>query len=298
MDFGFYRNFITIAEAGSLTAAARKLAVAQPALTAQAKTLEQYYGAKLIRTSRRKRALELTEAGEVFFAKAKQICNAKDNLALDMLNFSKKAESTLRFGVSPAKCDFFISRYLLPFIALCPNVSYQFHSEIVELQTVHISSGSLDFAFANAPLPVPQLYSLCRRRLEYFYAVYARKSSPVRNAADPLPLAELSELPVCCTYGNYPLLRKVCAKYGFTPKIRFITNTFAAALDFARRDGSVAILNLMPEEEVEGCVKLRLDNGDLRFEQTLYWLATEKLSPVARPFLEFCRERNEEDVEA
>ncbi|MCD8175316.1 MAG: hypothetical protein LUD41_05210 [Phascolarctobacterium sp.] len=29
-------------------------------------------------------------------------------------------------------------------------------------------------------------------------------------------------------------------------------------------------------------MKLRLDDGDLRFEQTLYWLATEKLSPVAR----------------
>lgn len=298
MDFEFYRNFITIAETGSLTAAAQKLAVVQPALTAQIKTLEQYYGAKLVRTGRGKRTLELTEAGEAFFAKAKQICSAEDSLALDMLNFSKKAESTLRFGVSPAKCDFFISRYLLPFTALYPNVSYQFHAEIVELQTAHISSGSLDFAFSNAPLPAPHFYSICRGRREYFYAVCAEGSSRIKNAADPLPVTELSELPLCCTYGNYPLLRKACAKHGFTPKIRLIANTFAAALAFARRDGSVVILNLMPEEEVEGCIKLKLSDSDLHFEQALYWLADEKLSPVARQFLEFYKERNKEDIEA
>ena len=50
MDFEFYRNFITVAETGNLTTASKKLALAQPALSAQIKTLEHYYGAKLIQT--------------------------------------------------------------------------------------------------------------------------------------------------------------------------------------------------------------------------------------------------------
>ena len=45
MDFEFYRNFITVAETGNLTTASKKLALAQPALSAQIKTLEHYYGA-------------------------------------------------------------------------------------------------------------------------------------------------------------------------------------------------------------------------------------------------------------
>ena len=40
MDFEFYRNFITVAETGNLTTASKKLALAQPALSAQIKTLE------------------------------------------------------------------------------------------------------------------------------------------------------------------------------------------------------------------------------------------------------------------
>ena len=57
MDFEFYRNFITVAETGNLTTASKKLALAQPALSAQIKTLEHYYGAKLIQTARGKRSL-------------------------------------------------------------------------------------------------------------------------------------------------------------------------------------------------------------------------------------------------
>ena len=37
MDFEFYRNFITVAETGNLTTASKKLALAQPALSAQTK---------------------------------------------------------------------------------------------------------------------------------------------------------------------------------------------------------------------------------------------------------------------
>lgn len=90
MDFEFYRNFITVAETGNLTTASKKLALAQPALSAQIKTLEHYYGAKLIQTARGKRQLTLTEAGEAFLGKARQICRTEETILLDMQSFNKK----------------------------------------------------------------------------------------------------------------------------------------------------------------------------------------------------------------
>lgn len=77
MDFEFYRNFITVAETGNLTTAAKKLSLAQPALSAQIKTLEQYYGTPLVKTARGKRQLLLTEAGTAFLDKARQICRTE-----------------------------------------------------------------------------------------------------------------------------------------------------------------------------------------------------------------------------
>lgn len=121
MDFEFYRNFITVAETGNLTTASKKLALAQPALSAQIKTLEHYYGAKLIQTARGKRQLTLTEAGEAFLGKARQICRTEETILLDMQSFNKKASGTLRFSVSPAKSTFFINTYLRPFAAAIPK---------------------------------------------------------------------------------------------------------------------------------------------------------------------------------
>ena len=91
MDFEFYRNFITVAETGNLTTASKKLALAQPALSAQIKTLEHYYGAKLIQTARGKRQLTLTEAGEAFLGKARQICHTEETILLDMKSFRHTA---------------------------------------------------------------------------------------------------------------------------------------------------------------------------------------------------------------
>lgn len=41
MNIEYYRNFIAIVEAGSISAAAKRVAVAQPALSNQLKTLQK-----------------------------------------------------------------------------------------------------------------------------------------------------------------------------------------------------------------------------------------------------------------
>ena len=54
MNLQYYFNFVTIVEEGSLTAAAKKLRIAQPALSNQVKAMEQKYGTRLFfRGSRR-----------------------------------------------------------------------------------------------------------------------------------------------------------------------------------------------------------------------------------------------------
>ena len=71
MDFAFYRNFITVAETGNLSAAAKRLGIVQPALSAQMKAIERNYGVQLFKMQRGKRHIELTEAGETFLQQAR-----------------------------------------------------------------------------------------------------------------------------------------------------------------------------------------------------------------------------------
>ena len=69
MELRHLRYFAGVAEALSFTHAARKLRVAQPALSRQIRQLEEEVGARLLERDRR--TVRLTEAGRVFLAEAR-----------------------------------------------------------------------------------------------------------------------------------------------------------------------------------------------------------------------------------
>ena len=80
MNIEYYRNFIAIVEAGSISAAAKRVAVAQPALSNQLKTLQKKFGTPLLNLKRGGHTVELTEAGCILYNKAKYICSTEDNI--------------------------------------------------------------------------------------------------------------------------------------------------------------------------------------------------------------------------
>jgi DNA-binding transcriptional LysR family regulator len=71
LDWTSLRDFLAVAEAGSLSGAAQRLAVSQPTLTRRMAALEQRLRAELFR--RTPRGVELTEAGESILQPARQM---------------------------------------------------------------------------------------------------------------------------------------------------------------------------------------------------------------------------------
>ncbi len=69
------RAFLAVTEEGSFTAAARKLGVSQPAVSAQISALEEVLGCSLLV---RGAVLQLTPAGETFRDYARRIQQAYD----------------------------------------------------------------------------------------------------------------------------------------------------------------------------------------------------------------------------
>ena len=69
MDMEYYRNFIAIVEAGSLSAASKRVHVAQPALSNQLKLLQKKFGTQLVNIRRGVHNIELTNAGCIFITK-------------------------------------------------------------------------------------------------------------------------------------------------------------------------------------------------------------------------------------
>lgn len=288
MDFEFYRNFITVAETGNLTAAANKLALAQPALTNQIKTLEKHYGIKLIETSRGKRNITLTEAGTDFLEKARQMCEHEENITIDMQNYKQDTDGKLRFAVSYGVVPIFFKNYLQPFSKKYPKITFRLHEIPTNEQLVAVREGIVDFAYANAPMPIMENITCKKLNLENFYVVYKKKNNLNFHPQHPVKLTDLKNVPIGTNYGCYSLLRELCQKNNFIPKITFISNNGSISIQFAENGNCVAIAsNSCCQPLPKDLEKTLIKDKDFQFEQTLFWSNIHKQTTAAKLFLKF-----------
>src|SRR6516162_2771602 len=90
--------FDAVVRYGGFSRAAERLRVAQPAVSAQIKQLETELGATLLqRTTRR---VTLTEAGEVFLARARQALEQLDRARADLDELSTVQRGRVRIGAT------------------------------------------------------------------------------------------------------------------------------------------------------------------------------------------------------
>lgn len=107
MNLRTLRYFIAIADAGSLTAAAAAIPIAQPALTRQMRELETEMGVQLLH--RMPRGVRLTQAGVTFYESAQRILAESVRLRQRLSHEQSPGRSTVVLGASPT-----LARVLLP----------------------------------------------------------------------------------------------------------------------------------------------------------------------------------------
>ncbi len=296
MEFEFYRNFITVAETGSITAAAKKLSLAQPALSAQINTLEEHYGVRLLKKGRGLRRVELTEAGSDFLRKARRICSVEESICTSMSEYGSGTSGLLRFSISPAAMYFFLNKYLIPFAARYPDIRMEVQEVASEQQVKNILEGSSDFAFANAPLPPGLPCSNYTGSREYLYAVFrGDKFGRLAEGNGLLPAAQLHGIPLSCNFGCRSLLLAACSEAGFEPRLSFAATNRQSALAYAAAGLGAAVVSAGSGTDLPQDMCCRRLAGDMYFERTLLWHDYALLSPCARQFLKYCVEKHEED---
>jgi len=107
MDLRALRYFVAIADAGSLTAAAAAIRIAQPALTRQLRELEADLQVQLLQ--RLPRGVRLTQAGVTLYESAKRILGEAQRVRQQLAEGREQAGGSLSLGVSPT-----LARVLLP----------------------------------------------------------------------------------------------------------------------------------------------------------------------------------------
>lgn len=137
------RTFVTAAEAGSFTAAARRLGRAQSGVSQQVQRLEQLLGAMLFERGRR---IRLTEHGEVLLSYARPILRLAGDAARRLRGAS--VDGTVRLGVNEHAIDALPPR-LGRFARAHPNVRLEVEVGSSTALLERLREGRLELAIAN-----------------------------------------------------------------------------------------------------------------------------------------------------
>lgn len=184
----------TIAEEGSITAAARKLYVSQPSLSQMLRGLEEELGVTIFDRSRG--GFRLTYAGERCLHAATVILNTNEVLANELQEIRQEDSGLLRLGMSMQRSARLLPAVLPRFNREYPHVTLELHEAgSADLERM-VREGDVDLALAATNPASPALtYRLLQR--ETIGILAGRDSSLARDvpAGTPIRLADVGEGP-------------------------------------------------------------------------------------------------------
>ncbi len=293
MDIEYYRNFIAIVETGSISAAAKKVNIAQPSLSYQLKTMQERMGAKLLNVQRGGHSIELTDAGSILYNKAKYICSVEDNLFKEIADVNAGFSGTLRISLSPSMSINFIKMYLTSFVKRYPNVNYELYEVPIDEQIEQLLSGTTEIGVANAPLKQPHRFETLITRKERLVALFNKDSLYLNSPHPNILLDDLEEIPLCLSRGCSELFLNVCSDSRIFPHILSINTTKMSAIAWAEQNLGVAIVP-SPTEEVfgEDLLVKEIKDDRLFMEKTLSVVKGRQLSIVAKTFIQHILRHN------
>lgn len=150
MNKGDLRNIVIIAEEGSLSKAAGKLYISQPALSRCLQKAEEELGEKLF--FRTPSGLTLTFAGTCFLNNAYKILKYYNDMEMEFCEINNMRKGTLNLGSAEKVAALILPQILPQFRRLYPNIKInlqEYNSYILEDKLIN---GSIDIATLCLPI--------------------------------------------------------------------------------------------------------------------------------------------------
>ncbi|MFG6150317.1 LysR family transcriptional regulator [Halobacillus sp. B23F22_1] len=172
MDQKDWQILNAIAEEKSLTKAAEKLFITQPALSYRLKQLEESFQTKLF--FRTKKGIEFTSEGEFLVDYAKDRIKEYLTLKDEIFNIGNEVRGTLRIGVSSNFAQYKLPALLKKFSISYPNIQFKvqtgWSTEIMNLlnqSQIHLGilRGDYDWEGEKLLLTKEQLYIISKNEI-------------------------------------------------------------------------------------------------------------------------------------
>lgn len=289
MDIRQLRYFVTVADEGQITRAAKKLNMAQPPLSHQLKLMEEQLETTLF--FRNSRSVELTEAGSLLYQRAISILHQLEDTLIEVKEVGDGLRGQLALGTAkscamnylPDKIQQFRSTYpLITFRVLDghPHQVVKFLEErLVELAVVRFAS-DLHLDYEAKTLQVEPYVLFIPNQWEW---------DPSRVS---ISMKELEDIPLITVvrenrYGAYNSFIDLCHKRGI--KTNIICECHDAAIIFSFVDAGMGAAVLPKSVLFANKLDIRtieIEDCPLYNKTMLIWDKKRPLSKVAKRFID------------
>ena len=286
MDIRQLLYFTTIAEEGSISAAAKKLHLSQPPLSYQMKLLEEELHLPLIERSAR--GIALTEAGRVLYKRAQGILELSELTRKEMLAMASGFTGTLHIGTVSSSGASLLGWRIPAFHQKYPQIGFAIHEgntfELMEM----LESGLIELAIVRTPFHNDQLNCLYLSPEPMIAAGAASFFPAGMPSGQPISLELLGHAPVILYRRFEKILLSLCEQKEITPQVFCIADDARTTLMWAEAGLGVAVVpqsayRIMPHHNM---VYGELSEEDLHTRIAAVCKKGCSLSWAAQQFLE------------
>lgn len=285
MTLESYRNFVTIVDCGSIMAAANKLLIAQPSLSNQLKNIERTYGVQLV--IRGSRSIELTEAGRIFYNKAREICQIEEHMRLSLESQQTLYRAQLKISIPAGSTRYYIGKLFSSFAAKNPDISYDMYEIPSDYVIPNVLNGITEIGLIRSS--TPRYSNLCAYPYEREDIVAViPKGHPLSGSHEPLQIADFTSHSLSVPFDILNIVYTAFAQQAVMPNVSVITSTNGTAVEWARTFHSIALVSCLAEDakEQQDLVIRRIDHESMYVMSVFLIHKDKKLSEQARMFLE------------
>ncbi len=243
MELRHLRYFVSVAEGGSISRAAEKLFVAQPALSAQIRQLEDEMGVTLF--VRLPRGVRLTPAGESFLEDARAILGRVRQATLRASEKQSGQRRTLRLGLVPSTTHSVLPGLLKRLRDSPLTADVEAREMITSQQLQALRNGEIDLGFARPSEGITPVETVAA--IDDPYCLALSVDHPLAASSAPMRLREAAHAHFV-SFSRYQQADyfdrtvALCMEAGFTPDIRHEAGQFVNVLALVACGLGVAIV--------------------------------------------------------
>jgi len=240
MDLRQLRSFVQIAELESITAAAERLGVAQPALSRQVQLLEEELGVPLL--CRHGRGVIPTEAGRMLADRARPILSDVDAMVHDVMARDHRLRGTVTLGLPPTVAEVLATPLVTESLRVYPDVKLRVVAGFSGHVQDWLLSGAIDIGvtYQSAKVPLVRTHPLLLERL----FLVEPPGAPAKPITLPEALSRRLILP-SPSHGLRKLVDDAARQALITPEVILDIDILPTLLAFVERGTGSTILPLV-----------------------------------------------------